>query len=289
MVKKVVIPIAGLGTRFLPLSNVIPKELFPLVGKPAIQYIIEEAKASGVKEIIFVTRPKKKEILNYFKENPKLEKLLKFKKRKYLLEEIEEIKNLVKDMTFSTVSQKEPLGDGHAILQAKKLVKKDSFGVFFSDDIVDSKIPCLSQLDNVFRTSKAPVIALKKVSDDKVPNYGIVKVEKISNRLYKIKKIVEKPDLESAPSNLAILGRYILTPEVFDHLKGASTGSTGEIILADALRKILDSGKIIYGYEVDGKWLECGTKSSWIESNLYLSFKDPELRKKVVKILKETK
>jgi len=289
MVKKAVIPIAGLGTRFLPLSNSIPKELFPLVGKPAIQYIIEEAKASGVKEIIFVTRPKKKEILNYFKENPKLEKILKSKKRKYLLKEIEEIKDLVKDLTFSTVFQKEPLGDGHAILQARKLVKKDSFGVFFSDDIVDSKIPCLSQLNNVFRTSKAPVIALKRVSDDKVPSYGIVKVEKISNRLYKIKKIVEKPDLESAPSNLAIVGRYILTPEIFDYLKGSSTGSTGEIILADALRKVLDSGKIIYGYEIDGKWLECGTKSSWMESNLYLSFKDPELRKKALEILKETK
>jgi len=289
MVKKVVIPIAGLGTRFLPLSKVVPKELFPLAGKPAIQYIVEEAKASGVKEIIFVTRPQKKEILDYFKESPRLEKVLKAKKRKHLLKELEEIKNLVKDISFSTVFQKEPLGDGHAILQARKLVKKDPFGVFFSDDIVDSKIPCLSQLDKVFRTSQAPVIALKKVSDEKIPNYGVVKVEKISNRLYKIKKIVEKPDLGSAPSNLAIVGRYILTPEVLDHLKRSSAGSTGEIILADALRKVLDSGKIIYGYEIEGRWLECGTKSSWIESNLYLCFKNPEFRKRAVEILKEVK
>jgi UTP--glucose-1-phosphate uridylyltransferase len=288
MVKKAVIPIAGMGTRFLPLSKVVPKELFPLAGKPAIHYIIEEAKSSGVKDITFVTRPKKREILEYFEDDTKLAKILKAKKRKYLLNDLDDVKSLVKNISFSTVSQKDPLGDGHAILQAKKNMKKKPFGVFFADDIVDSKIPCLEQLDNVFGTAQAPVLALKEVSEERTPNYGIAEVEKISNRLYKIKGIIEKPELGKAPSNLAIVGRYILTPEIFDYLEQETEGAKGEIILANALRKFLDSGKMIYGYEIKGEWLECGTKSSWLESNLYLCLKDSNLRKKAQDIIKES-
>jgi len=287
MVKKAIIPIAGMGTRFLPLSKVVPKELFPLAGKPAIHYIIEEAKKSGVRDVTFVTRPKKKEILDYFEDDTKLSKILKAKKRKYLLNDLNEVKELVKGLSFSTVSQKDPLGDGHAILQAKKNVKKKPFGVFFADDIVDSKTPCLEQLDKVFGTAQAPVLALKEVSEERTPNYGIAEVEKISNRLYKIKGIVEKPELGKAPSNLAIVGRYVLTPEIFDYLEQEAENAKGEVILANALRKFLDNGKMIYGYEIRGKWLECGTKSSWLESNLYLCLKDPEVRKKVGDIIKE--
>ena len=189
MIKKAIIPIAGLGTRFLPLSTVIPKELFPLVDKPAIQYIIEEAKASGIQEIIFIVSPKKKEILDYFKENPELEKTLKSRNKEGLLKELQKTKEILKGVSFLSVSQPKPLGDGHAILQAKKLIGKDPCGVFFADDIIDSKIPCFLQLTNIFRTSQAPIIGLKKVSDDKIPNYGIVEVEKISSRLYKVKKV----------------------------------------------------------------------------------------------------
>lgn len=289
MIKKAIIPIGGLGTRFLPLSKVVPKEFLPLVDKPAIQYIIEEAKASGIKEIIFITRPKSKEILEYFEENPKLEKFLKAKKRAHLLRELQKIKELAKNISFSLVSQKEPLGDGHAVLQAKKIIRKDPFGVFFSDDIIDSKTPCLLQLTNIFRTSQAPIIGLKKVADEKIPSYGIVGAEKISSHLYKIKKIIEKPDRDSAPSNLAIVGRYILTPEVFDFLEKALPNQRKEVILADALRNMLDSGKMIYGYEFEGKWLECGTKLSWLESNSYLSLKHPEFGEKLKKFLDEEK
>lgn len=289
MIKKAVIPIGGLGTRFLPLSKVVPKEFLPLVDKPAIQYIIEEAKASGIKEIIFITRPKSREILEYFEENPKLEKFLKARKRTHLLRELQKIKELAKNISFSLVSQKEPLGDGHAVLQTKKIIGKDPFGVFFSDDIIDSKTPCLLQLTNIFRTSQTPIIGLKKVADEKIPSYGIVGVEKISSHLYKIKKIVEKPDRDSAPSNLAIVGRYILTPEVFDFLEKTSPNQRKEVILADALRNMLDSGKMIYGYEFEGKWLECGTKLSWLESNSYLSLKHPEFGEKLKKFLDEEK
>jgi len=287
MLKKAVIPIAGLGTRFLPLSRVVPKELFPLVDKPLVQYSIEEAKNSGIKEIIFVARPKKKGILEYFQEDPKLEKLLKQRKRTHLLKELYQIKELTKGLCLSVVFQKEPLGDGHAILQAKKIVKKSPFGVFFPDDIVDSKTPCLVQLMNIFRTAQSPVIALKKVSEEKISSYGIVEVEKISNRLFKIKKIVEKPEKESAPSNLAIVGRYILTPEVFSWLEKESTSKHKEVILANALRRMIESGKAVYGYEIEGRWLECGTKFSWLESNLYLSLRHPEFGQRLKKIMKE--
>ena len=287
MIKKAIIPIAGLGTRFLPLSSVIPKELFPLVDKPAIQYIIEEAKASGIQEIIFIVRPKKKEILEYFKENPELEKTLKSRNKEDLLKELQKTREILKGISFLSVSQTKPLGDGHAILQAKKLIGKEPCGVFFADDIVDSKTPCFLQLTNIFRTSKAPIVGLKKVSDDKIPNYGIVEVEKISSRLYKIKKIVEKPDKKSAPSNLAIIGRYVLTPEVFSYLEKITPNSKKEIILAEALGKMLDDGKIIYGYEFEGNWLECGTKSSWIYSFLYLCSKHPEFGLKLKEFVKE--
>jgi len=286
MIKKAIIPIGGLGTRFLPLSKLVPKEFFPLVDKPAIQYIIEEAKASGIKEIIFVTRPKERKILEYFKENPKLEKFLKDRKRTHLLKELHKVRELVKNISLSVVSQREPLGDGHAILQAKKLIKRDAFGVFFPDDIIDSKTPCFLQLTRIFRTSQAPIIGLKKVADEKIQNYGIVEAEKISSHLYKIKKIIEKPEKNLAPSNLAIVGRYVLTPEVFGYLEKTPTNLRKEVILADALRRMLDSGKIIYGYEFEGKWLECGTKSSWLESNFYLCLKHPEFGEKLRKSLK---
>ena len=285
MIKKAVIPIAGLGTRFLPLSKVVPKELFPLVDKPVIQYIIEEAKASGIKEITFVIQPKKKEILEYFR----IEKILQDKERSYLAKELQKIRELVKNISFCAVLQMEPLGDGHAILQAKKLIGKEPFGVFFADDVIDSKTPCFLQLANIFRTSQAPIIGLKKITEEKISDYGIVGLEKISTHLYKIKKIVEKPEKNLAPSNLAITGRYILTPEVFNYLEKTPINSKKEIILADALRKMLDDGKLIYGYEFEGRWLECGTKPSWLESNLYLSLKHPEFGPKLKKFLKETK
>lgn len=287
MIKKAVIPVAGLATRFLPLSKIISKEFFPLVDKPTIHYIIEEAKASEIKDIIFVTRPKSREVLSYFEEDPKLEKFLRARKRDYLLKEINKVRELAKNISFSCVSQREPLGCGNAILQAKKLVKKEPFGVFFPDDVVDSKVPCFLQLANIFRTSQAPVIGLKKVSDEKIPSYGVVGVEKISSHLYKIKKIVEKPPKESAPSNLAIIGRYVLTPDIFTYLEKLTSNDKKEIILADALKKMIDSGKPVYGYEFDGRWLECGNKLSWLQSNFYLCLKNPEFGADLKKFLNE--
>jgi len=287
MVKKAILPIAGLGTRFLPLSKVLPKELWPLVDKPVIQYIVEEAKDSGVSEIIFVVSAEKRVVLNYFKRSAKLENILKERKKDHLLREIKNLSGLGQKISFSFVPQKKPLGDGHAILQAENKIDKEPCAVLFSDDVVYSETPCLLQLMKIFKTYQKPIIALCRLPKEKLPFYGIVAVERITNRLYKIKKIVEKPSQEKAPSNLAIVGRYILTPEVFNYLKKVKPSEKGEIILADAFEEMLKDDKIIYGYEFKGEWLECGNKFSWLESLFYLSLKHPEFGPKLKKYLKE--
>ena len=289
-VKKAIIPIAGLGTRFLPLSKVIPKELFPLVDKPALQYIVEEAAAAGIKEIIFINQPRRKEVLNYFKryfeKNPELENFLKARKKNHILEELKRVENLSKKISFSQVFQKTPLGDGHAVLQAEKLVKGEPCAVLFGDDVVESKTPCLLQLINVFNKYKKPIIALYRISQEKIPFYGIVRVKKIAKNLFKIIEIIEKPSIKEAPSNLAIVGKYIITPEVFDILKNANCEMKGEIKLVGGLNEMVKKGKIVYGYEFEGKWLECGNKLGWLQSHLYLSLKHPQFGKELKKFLR---
>jgi UTP--glucose-1-phosphate uridylyltransferase len=286
-IKKVIIPIAGLGTRFLPLSKVVPKELWPLADKPVIQYLVEEAKLSGISEIIFVSTPEKKLVLDYFKESPRIEKILKERKKDGLLAELKNLQSLYQDISFSFVFQKKPLGDGHAIYQAENKLEGESVGVLFADDVVDSETACLLQLIKIFKTCQKPVLSLYRLPKEKIPSYGVVGVEKIANRLYKIKKIVEKPPIEEAPSDLAIVGKYILTPEVFDYLKSARPGKKGEIILAEVLDKMVKDGKMVYGYEIEGKWLECGNKLSWLQSHLYLSLKHPQFGPELKKFLKE--
>ena len=282
-IKKIIIPIAGLGTRFLPLSKVVSKEFFPLVDKPIIQYIIEEVKNSGIKEVVFVTGPGNKNILNYFKKSPELEKLLIKRKRDKILKELKDFEEVFEGITFSCVVQKEPLGDGHALLQAARKIGGEAVAVSFGDDVVDSDEPAIAQLVNIFKTCKAPVVALKQLPMEKVPAYGVVAVEKIANHLYKIKKIIEKPELSQAPSNLVVVGKYILTPEVFKYLKKAKSSKKGEIILAEVFDKMLLEGKIIYGCELKGEWLECGEKLKWLKSFLYLALKSafsvPKVRK----------
>jgi len=291
-VKKAIIPVAGLGTRFLPLSKVVPKELWPLIDKPVVQYIVEEAKASGITQIIFVVPPfskkgGKKVILDYFKKSPKIEKILKERKKNHILSECQNLEEIAKDITFSYVFQKKPLGDGDAILQARNKIGNEPAAVLFADDIVDSNTPCISQLIKVFNSCQRPIVALYQLPEERLPFYGIVKVEKIANRFYKMKKIIEKPSIEEAPSNLAIVGKYIITSEVFDYLAKAEVGERKEVILAETLNKMIKDGKIIYGYEFEGKWLECGNKLGWLESNFYLSLKHPELGPKIKKLLKE--
>ena len=288
MLKKAIIPIAGLGTRFLPLSKAVPKEFLPLADKPIIRYLLEEALSANIKEIIFIVRPgKKEEILEYFKKSPKLEKILKERKKEQLLAELKTLEEFSKNFKFSFVNQRKPLGDGHAILQAKKLIGKEPSGVFFVDDVVDSKISCFSQLLQIFKTCQKPIVALKKLSKEKLPAYGVAAVEKIASRVYKIKKIVEKPSIDSVSSDLAVAGRYIITPEVFDYLGKLSPNQKGEIILADALEQMIKDGKMVYGKAIEGEWLECGDKLRWLHSHLYFTLKHPKYGPELKKYLKE--
>lgn len=288
MIKKAIIPIAGLATRFLPLSKTVPKELWPLVDVPVIQYVIKEAKDSGIKEIVFVLSPDNKKVLDYLKPSLKLEKVLKERKKENILEEIEKLNDLCSDLSFSYVLQKRPLGDGHAILQAAKLIKDEAVVSMFGDDIIDSKIPGALQLANIFKTCQKPVIALSPLPKERISHYGIVKNEKIANRLHKIKNIIEKPSSEEAPSNLAIIGRHILTPEVFYYLKKAKPTKKGEIILAEVINNhMIKEGKVIYGYELEGHWLECGDKLRWLKSNIYFSLKHPQYGSELRQYIKD--
>ena len=288
-VKKIIIPVAGLGTRFLPMSKVLSKEFFPLVDKPIIQYIIEEVKKSGIREVVFVTSPGQKTILSYFQKSPELEKTLIKRKKDKILKELKEFEEIFEGITFSHVVQKLPLGDGHAILQAAKLVSSQPVAVSFGDDVVDADESAIAQLISIFKTCGAPVVALKQLPIEKVPAYGVVAVEKIANHLYKIKKIIEKPEPSEVPSNLVIVGKYILTPEVFQYLKKAVPSKKGEIILAESLERMLADGKVIYGCELKGEWLECGDKLKWLKSFFYLALKDPRFKDELKQYLKNIK
>lgn len=288
MIKKAIIPIAGLATRFLPLSKVVPKELWPLVDIPVIQYIIKEAKESGIEEIIFVLKPDNKKVLEYLRPCPKVEKILKERKKEEILAEMKNLEELCQNISFSYVFQKKALGDGHALLQTAKLIKDEPVICMFGDDIIDSKVPCVLQLANIFKTCQKPVIALARLSKEKIPHYGIAGIEKIASRLYKIKQIIEKPSLDQAPSDLAVIGRYVLTPEVFYYLKKAKPTKKGEIILAEVINnQMLAEGKLIYGYEIEGNWLECGDKLRWLKSNIYFSLKHPKYGPELKQYIKE--
>ena len=288
-IKKVIIPVAGLGTRFLPLSLAVSKEFFPLVDKPIIQYIIEEVKKSGINQVVFVVSPRQKVILNYFKKSPELEKILIKRKKEKFLKELKEFEKLFDGISFHFAVQKNPLGDGHAIVQAQKFLGSEPVAVSFSDDIIDSEEPALAQLISIFKTSNAPVIGLKAMPIDKIPAYGSVVVEKIANRLFKIKKIIEKPEPSQIQSNLVIVGKSILTQDVFSYLKKASPSKKGEIILSEVLEKMINDGKIIYGYELKGEWLECGDKLKWLKSFFYLALKDPAFSKDLKDFVKTIK
>ena len=269
------------------MSKVVPKEFWPLVDQPVIQHIINEAKFSGINEIIFVAKPKEKMMPEYLKPSPEIEKVLKERKKINVLEEFKKLENLLSGIAFTFVTQKKLMGDGHAILQAAKLVGDEPVACLFADDIVDAEVPCVAQLAKTYKTCGKPIVALYKLPREKLHLYGIVAVEKIANRLFKIKEIVEKPEGGEAPSDLAIVGKYILTPEVFAYLKKAKPGPRGEILLAETLDKMLKEEKVIYGYEFEGRWLECGNKLDWLKSNMYLGLKHPQFGPELKKFLKE--
>lgn len=275
-IRKAIIPIAGLGTRFLPLSLAVPKEFMPMADKTLLQLAIEEVKASGIEEVVFVINAQQKGVAKYLKKSPDLEKFLSDRGKAEQLRDLKEFERLLDGIKFSFVVQKEMAGNANAVLQGSKAVKKDPFAVVFSDDTFHGDEPATAQLATIFKTCNAPVLGLKHVAREDVPAYGMVVAEKIANRLYKIRKITEKPAPADVESTLVSLGRYVLTPEVFDYVKKCKpAGKSKEIALADAFKKMLEEGKTIYGYEVKGEWLECGDKEKWLKSFLYLAIHHP--------------
>lgn len=274
-ISKAIIPVAGMGTRFLPATKAQPKEMLPVVDKPVIQYIVEEAVAAGIEEIIFVTAMGKRALEDHFDRNFELEYRLEQKKKFKELEAIESIGKLAK---FAFVRQQKPLGDGHAILAAAPFVGKDeAVAVLFGDDIIDGGAPAIRQLIETFHRNNGPVIALQEVPKALVSNYGVIDGKNLGNREWEISTFVEKPSVEEAPSNLAVVGRYVITPEILTLLETQSPGKDGEIRLADAFMTHLAQGGKMFGCQFEGNRYDCGNKLQFILAQIQLGLQHPEV------------
>jgi len=281
-IRKAVFPAAGFGTRFLPVTKAIPKEMLPLLDKPLIQYSVEEAKKSGLEEVIIVTGMGKTAIEDHFDVSFELEILLKEKNKTDILKMVEEVSNLIH---FSYTRQKKPLGLGHAIHCAKNLVGKEPFAVFLSDDVINAKIPVMKQMIKVFRQYPSTILAVQRVPRKEVHHYGIIDAKKIGPRVYKVIDMVEKPHPKNAPSNLAIIGRYILTPEIFYALEETRPGKGGEIQLTDGLRK-LSKKQPIYAYEFEGDRYDAGDKLGFLMANVSFALNRSDIKKEFRRFLK---
>ncbi|GAA0861366.1 UTP--glucose-1-phosphate uridylyltransferase GalU [Paraclostridium tenue] len=274
IVRKAIIPAAGLGTRFLPATKSQPKEMLPIVDKPTLQYIIEEAVQSGIEEILIVTGRSKKSIEDHFDRSIELELELEQKGKTEMLKMVQDISNMV-DIYF--IRQKEPKGLGHAIYCAKSFVGDEPFAVLLGDDIVDSNIPCLSQMIDIYNEYNTSILGVQEIAKENTDKYGILDVKYIEDRVYKVKDMVEKPKVEEAPSNIAILGRYIITPAIFEILENQAPGKGGEIQLTDAL-KTLGKNEAIYAYNFEGRRYDVGDKLGFLEATVDFALKRPELR-----------
>lgn len=277
-VRKAVFPAAGLGTRFLPATKAQPKEMLSLVDKPLIQYGVEEAMHSGVQNIIIVTGRGKSAIEDHFDVSFELEQLLESRNKKELLATVRAVSDMI---NVAYVRQKEALGLGHAVLRARELVGGEPFAVILSDDVIDSETPCLRQLLDVYEFYGAAVLALMEVPKENISAYGVVDAEPVSHnggrdRLYRIRNLVEKPKLSDAPSNLAIIGRYILTPEIFASLEAIEPGAGGEIQLTDGLKHLLRN-RPIYGYRFEGTRYDAGDKLGFLKATVEFALKRYDL------------
>ena len=280
-VKKAIIPAAGLGTRFLPATKAQPKEMLPIVDKPTIQYIIEEAVASGIEEILIITGRNKRAIEDHFDKSVELENELEAHNKQELLTMVRDISNMV---NIHYIRQKEPKGLGHAIGCAKTFVGNEPFAVMLGDDVVDSKVPCLKQLINCYDEYKTSILGVQEVAMKDVSKYGIVKGTFIEERVYKVKDLMEKPKMEEAPSNIAILGRYIITPRIFDIIENTKPGKGGEIQLTDALKELMKS-EAMYAYNFEGRRYDVGDKLGFLEATVEYALKREELKRPFMEYL----
>ena len=273
VIRKAVFPVAGLGTRFLPATKAQPKEMLPLVDKPIIQYGVEEALASGVDNIILVTGRGKNAIEDHFDVSVELETFLDARGKTELLAEIRKISNLI---NFSYVRQGEPLGLGHAVLVTRNLIGDEPFAVILGDDVIDAEPPALRQMIDVFEQVQGPVLAIERVPHKDISSYGIIDGEEIRPGVFRIRDLVEKPPLDEAPSDLAIIGRYILTPDIFPALEATVSDRTGEIQLTNGLRELLKT-RPVFACEIKGVRHDTGNKLGFLKAVVYFALKRPDL------------
>ena len=274
-VRKAVFPAAGLGTRFLPATKAQPKEMLPLVDKPIIQYVIEEAVAAGLTQIIIVTGRGKNAIEDHFDRSYELEKLLEARGKTDLLEQVRSVSSMI---TVAYVRQGEALGLGHAVLMARDLVGDEPFAVMLGDDIIDSAVPCMKQMVDVFHRHEGPVIAVQQVPTNAISAYGVIDAEPVpgDDRVYRIRDLVEKPPASKAPSDLAIIGRYILTPDIFDALIKTQTDEGGEIQLTNGIR-VLRENRPLWAYRFEGVRHDAGNKLGFLKATVEFALKRPDL------------
>ncbi len=273
---------AGLGTRFLPATKAVPKEMLPIVDRPLIQYAVDEAAAAGIEEFIFVTAPEKQAIQAYFEPAKTLEDSLRGQGKKDLLELVEGV--IPSGASFAYTIQEEPLGLGHAVWCARELVGDEAFAVLLPDDVVMAEIPCLAQLVLVAAETGGNVVAVENVPADQTARYGVLDIETEEGRLATVRGLVEKPDPAEAPSTLAIIGRYILRPDVFDHLSKFETGVGGEIQLTDAMARMLGATPF-HGLRFDGRRFDCGGKAGFLEANIAFALARDDLAQTMREIL----
>lgn len=283
MITKAIIPAGGLGTRFLPATKTTPKEMLPLLEKPAIQYIVEEGVRSNIKTFIVVTGKNKSVIEDHFDTYPELENYLKARKKESLLEGVNK---LIDSSNFIYLRQKEPLGLGHAVWCTKHVVGKEPIAVFLPDDIIISPTPCMGQLIQIAQQEKCNVVAVQEVSPDQVQNYGIIGIRKqFSPNLFQVKELVEKPKPADAPTNLAIVGRYVLSPNIFESLEEMRLGAGGEIQLTDAIQALLLSGEKVFALKIQGTRYDIGTPMGLLKANLDLALRHPKYSEETMEYL----
>lgn len=276
-VRKAIIPAAGLGTRFLPATKAQPKEMLPIVDKPTIQYIIEEAVEAGIQDIIIVTGRNKRSIEDHFDRSIELELELEKGGKQEMLDMVKEISEMA---NIHYIRQKEPRGLGHAILAARHFIGDEPFAVLLGDDVVVAKQPCLGQMLDVFREYQTSILGVQTVAREVVNKYGIIAGKQVDDRVYKVTDMVEKPAVAEAPSNVAVLGRYIITPEIFRFLETQDEGCGGEIQLTDALKRLAKE-QAMYAYDFKGHRYDVGTKSGFIQANIEFALRTEELREEM--------
>jgi len=284
-ITKAIIPAAGLGTRFLPYTKSIPKEMLPLLNKPAIQYIIEECLKSDIHNFFMVTNKSKHALENYFDKNTELELALKERGKENI---ISGLKKVIKNSRFTYVRQSEPLGLGHAILMAKHSIGKEYFSVLLPDDIIISKQPGIDQLIEIARQERATVIAVQEVPQDCVSSYGIISIKKqITPKLFQLSGLVEKPNAKDAPSNLAVIGRYVLSHKIFTSLEEISTYAFDELQLTDAISHMARNGEKIFAYKVQGTRYDIGTVTGWLKATIGMGLQNPKYAPHIKEFLSE--